>query len=149
MPLSVPSLFQSSALSPMVTMKNSVPSTSVSDCGDDDAAPGAMSFTSCVPAAVPSVRHSSRPASVVVAVKNTASPDAVKPEGDELTPSAGSLVVWPAAATAKRRRAKTERARAGAVMEEGRTGSFLQGRALICQIMWRVNTTGGTHVPSW
>ena len=67
-PASVPSVFHSSLLcTPSSAMKNSVPPTRVKPTGglkkvaSDEHSPGQMSFTSDVPAAVPSLFQSSRP----------------------------------------------------------------------------------------
>ena len=64
-PALVPSLFHSSRPAgpdaPSSAVKNSVPSTSSRRSGPKPPEPGTMSFTSTVPALVPSLFHSSKP----------------------------------------------------------------------------------------
>jgi hypothetical protein len=85
-PAVVPSVFHSSAPSAVVVaVKYSVSPTTRNSFGADDPKlplPVLMSFTSTVPAAVPSVRHSSRPLPSW-ALKNSRPWNATKSRGDE------------------------------------------------------------------
>ena len=83
--------------------------------GNEPLTPGLMSLTSTVPAAVPSLFHSSAPAVPSVALKKTAPPTPTKLAGDEelfaseigLTPGKMSLTsAVPAAVPAQRRQAR-------------------------------------------
>ena len=71
-PAGVPSLVQGSfpAVPSFAAKKSRLPIATRPEPGEiPPVAPAKMSFTIVVPAAVPSLRHSSRPAAAVVAVK--------------------------------------------------------------------------------
>jgi hypothetical protein len=72
-PALVPSLFQSSELasSSKFAVKKTVPFALVSEPGDEEADPAVMSFTSTVPASVPSLLQSSLPFTGSVAAKKS------------------------------------------------------------------------------
>src|SRR5919199_3644597 len=83
----VPSLFQSSLPVPVVPVlaaNSSELPKAVRAVGDELPAPERMSLTCTVPAAVPSVFHSSVPVVVSLAAKNTLAPRAVRPLGELL-----------------------------------------------------------------
>src|SRR5262245_60070145 len=98
-PCAVPSLFHSSKpCTPSSAVKNSVPLTSVRfpihAAGNPPAGPGLMSLTILVPAAVPSLFHSSRPCTPSSAVKNSVPLRLVRNDGDkgpELSPLTGTV----------------------------------------------------------
>jgi hypothetical protein len=90
-PAAVPSLFHSAApVMPSLAWKNSVVPTAVSCgtllAGTDEVGPTLMSLTSTVPAAVPSVFHSSVPVVPSLAVKNRVSPTILNSVDDEEGP---------------------------------------------------------------
>jgi hypothetical protein len=83
-PASVPSLRQRPSNEPLRAVKNSVPLATVKLPGYELRGPGTMSLTSVVPAAVPSVFHSSAPCSRSSwGTKNSSPPTRVRLTGAE------------------------------------------------------------------
>src|SRR5512140_3384007 len=83
-PPAVPSLRQIPTLCASPTVKITAPPTTAISRRDEPVAPGAMSFTRAVPAAVPSLRHSSCPWIPSFAVHSTREPRLRKFDGLEL-----------------------------------------------------------------